>query len=439
MNQPKKPLGLWTLTALVVGNMIGSGIFLLPSDLASLGAASLISWGITAIGAFIFATLFAKLSLIVPKSGGPYIYAKTSLGSFFGFQTMFIEWIAIWVSIVGLAIASLYYLETFWPILANPKIKYTFLISIIWIITAVNIMGVRAAGRFQLFTTLIKLFPLLCIIIFGWWYFKPENLTYNIDGHFNTHIKLIADAASLTLWAFIGVESATIPYQFINNPKRNIPIATLLGTLIASIIYILSSTVIMGMLPSQILINCQFPFAIAATYIFGDLGKWIMSIGAAISCFGCINGWIFLQSQLTMVAADDNLFPKIFAKRNQAGVPAWGLIIMAILVTTILSLTLHQDLNQEFSRMISFVSATALIPYSFSAISAIILLKTHTQSKLEKAVFFTLAIIAGIYSLWEIITCSEKAIFYCVIIFFGSAILYGIGYRDNNAKPPVRH
>jgi len=430
LNVEKKQLGVWTLTSLVVGNMVGSGIFLLPTDLAKIGSISLIYWIATVVGAVLLALVLSRLSQIVPQNGGPFAYARQGLGGFIGFQTVYNYWVAIWVGNLGLIIAFLSYLAMLWPVFAQPLVGIITGVVVIWLLTFVNISGVRNAGILQLVTVVLKLIPIVLLIGFGLWYFDIANIKaiFNVA---NDTQNSVSSAASLPLWAFIGVESATIPYSSVKNPHRDIPLATLMGTVIAAIIYILSTTVVLGMLPHSVLINNASPFVAVAEMIFGSWGKWFMIVGALISCFGCINGWTMLQGQVAMAAADNNLFPGVFGVKNKRGTPALGLTITAVLESAVLLLMLDKDISEEF-RMITFMaSLAALIPYLYSSLAALILLKRQaTVISFKDKIFFLLASLAAIYSFWTITISGEKAIFYGSILLFSSALLYGWGYGN---------
>jgi APA family basic amino acid/polyamine antiporter len=422
MDNNKGKLGLWMLTALVAGNMIGSGIFLLPASLASIGSISLLSWCFTAAGAFFLAIVFSKMSSLVPKSGGPYAYAQAGFGDFIGFQTAYNYWIAIWVGNAAIVLAMVGYLAVFWPALHNQVLACVVAIATVWLLTVVNIIGVREAGFLQLITTILKFIPILLVAILGWWYFHPEYLVnaFNISG--TSNYTALSSAAAMTLWAFIGLESATIPSGEVENPKRNIPLATLLGTLIASLVYIASSTAIMGMIPAAILAKSTSPFAAAAEIIFGPWGKWLIAAGAVIACFGCLNGWTLLQGQVAMAAADDKLFPAIFAKRNKIGVPVWGLVITSLLLTMLLLLTTSPDLIKQFEFIILIAVLASLIPYLYTAISEIVLLKK--QKLQQQTLHILIALIASTYAFWAIFSSGKDIVFYGSILVYTSLPMY---------------
>lgn len=427
-NTVKKPLGFWMLTSLVVGNMIGSGIFLLPTDLARLGSSSFIAWGVTALGAFFMALILSRLSQLVPQNGGPYTYARRGLGRFIGFQTVYNHWVAIWVGNLGLAIAFVSYLAMIWPLFSQDLIGIITAVIIIWMLTFVNIAGVRAVGMLQLVTVICKLIPIILLIVFGLWYFDIANIKQIVNATAQpTHG--LSSAASLTLWAFIGVESATIPYSSVKNPQRNIPLATILGLLIAATVYIVSTTIVMGILPSAAFATGTSSFIVAAEMVFGSWGKWLMIAGALISCFGCINGWTMLQGQVAMAAADNNLFPSIFGIKNKKNVPALGLIITAILESIILFLTLDEDMQSKFELITLMASLAALIPYLYSSLAALIIFKRQTSVK--DKLLFLVSSLAAVYAFWMITISGTKVIFYGSILVFTSALLYGWGYSDD--------
>jgi APA family basic amino acid/polyamine antiporter len=423
---PEKQLGLFALTAIVVGNMIGSGIFLLPSDLARIGSISLFSWIITTFGAFALAIVFSKMSLLIPKSGGPYAYAQAGFGDFIGFQTAYNYSIALIVGNAAVAVAMVGYLTTFWPTLNTPTLACLIGITAVWLQTLVNIFGMRYVGIMAIITTILKLIPILLIAILGWWYFHPSYIveSFNTSGTSNFHA--VTTATTLTLWAFIGVESAAIPSGSVINPSRNIPLATLIGTMIAAIVYISVSTAIMGIIPATILAKSTSPFAAVAGVMFGKWGNWIIAAGAAISCFGALNGWVLLQGQVPKAAAQDNLMPKIFAKKNKAGVPAWGLVITSTLVSIFLLMTSNPDLVKQFQFIIVICALVSLLPYLYTAIAQLIILDYAIESKAKIILYITVALIAAAYSCFAIFGTGKDVLFYGSFVIFSSIPLYAL-------------
>jgi len=412
------------LITLVTGNMIGSGIFLLPSSLASIGSISLYSWILTSIGSILLALVFANLGNLVPKTGGLYIYTHKAFGPFIGFQTAYNYWIALWVGNAAIAIAMIGYLRVFFPILNSQLNTALSAIFIVWLLTFVNIIGVRKAGTLQVISTICKLIPILFICVLGWQYFHPVFLqkSFNITG--NSNFYAVSNGAVFTLWAFIGLESATIPANSAINPKRNIPIATILGTLLTAIIYIISSTVIMGMISSGELSKSTSPFADAANIIFGPIGRDIIAIGAAISCFGALNGWTLLQGQIAMAAAENRQFPKIMAKKNKKGTPAIALCITSLFITILLLMSMSSSLIKQFNLIILMATLASLIPYFFTSMGEIILLYKNGKWNSGATKHVIIAILASIYSFWTILASGQEIIFYGMILMLTSIPLY---------------
>jgi basic amino acid/polyamine antiporter, APA family len=422
----KQKLGLFALTALVAGNMIGSGIFLLPSNLARVGSISLLAWVFTAIGAFFLALVFSKMSSINPKAGGPFNYVEANLGEFMGFQTAYTYWIAVCVGNAAVVTALIGYLHVFFPKLSNPTISSITGVCIVYFLTLINMKGVRYAGAVQVATTIFKLLPLLFIALLGWGYFHPEFITKSFNVTSRPHFAAFAEAASLTMWAFLGVESATIPAGSVNNPRRNIPLATLFGTLIAAVVYIAISTAVMGMIPAKELVNSTSPFAAAAKIIVGAWGEWLIAAGAVISCFGGLNGWILVQSQVAMAAADHHLFPHLFAKRNKADVPVWGLIISSTLMCLVLVLSNDPNLVDQFKVLIDVAVAATLIAYFYTAAAEVIWITRHGGDHKLNKVNVIISLLACGYSALALFGTGQNIVFYIMMLMFSSLPLYSL-------------
>lgn len=434
-------LGLWLMTALVAGNMIGSGIFLLPSSLASYGSIGIIAWVITAIGAIFLALVFAHLSIIIPKVGGPYAYCREGFGEFLGFQIAFNYWVAVWVGNAAIVVALISYLTVFWPALATDRgVGFFVSIAVVWFFTLVNIISIRQAGILQLITTIIKILPLFIIAIFGIFFIHPHNLSdFNISGQ--SIPSALMGAATLTLWSFIGLESATVPAEAVENPTKTIPRATIIGTTITALIYILSTVAVMGVLNVHTLRVSNAPYADAASIMFGHWAGLAVGLGAVISCIGALNGWILLQGQVPLAAARDKVFPKIFARQTKSGTPIFGLIGSSILITILLLLTLRESLVTQFTLIIKLATLSQLIPYFFTAMAELVILmrKREEFSPKRFAISVTIAILAGIYAFWAIGGAGEEIVYYGALLFFSSVPLYVImKWRvGNNVISPI--
>ena len=345
-NRPKlkRSLGLSMATALVIGNMVGSGVFGLPR-VARIGTGpiSLLAWGFTGVGALLLALVFANLGRAYPQTGGPYAYARRAFGDFAGFWTAWGYWIAAWAGNAAIAVIFVSYGSVFWHSLATSNVlAFAVGLAVIWVLTLVNIAGVRESGLVQLVTTVLKFVPLVLIGIIGLFYMRSGNFTPFDPNHVSLvgHWHAISFAATLTLWAFLGLESATVPAEEVKDPERTLPRATMFGTLAATTaIYVLATVAIMGVIPAATLAKSNAPFADAAQSIFGGsmLGMSPAKLVAAvamISTFGALNGWILIQGRVPLAAAQDGLFPKQFAQvSGSRKTPVVGLVASSVLLT----------------------------------------------------------------------------------------------------------
>jgi len=428
MNKANKThkLGFWLSTSLVVGNMTGSGIFLLPAALAVYGGISIFGWIFTTIGVIFLALVFSRLSKLITKAGGPYTYTREGFGDFAGFLVVWGYWVSIWCGNAAIAVAGVGYLSVFFPLLKeNHLLSGIIAISAIWIFTFINTKSIRSVGMVQFITTILKIMPLLLFGIFGFIYFNSDHfIPFNVSDKSN--FDAIIASAALTLWAFLGLESITIPSDKVVNPKKTISQATIAGTVIAALIYISSTVAIMGIIRSSDLQVSTAPFADAAQMIWGDWASYMVALGAIISCFGALNGWILLQGQLPMAAAEDNLFPVGFKKVSKKGIPIIGIIISSILASILVSINYSKGLVQMFSFIIMLSTLTCLIPYLFSSLVEIMLYLKKKQIYYKKQLFIAISIsvLSFLYSLWAVIGLGYIIIFWGIILLMAGVPIY---------------
>ena len=401
---PARPLGLVACIALVIGNIVGSGIFLLPSSLAQYGKFALLAWVLTSIGAIALAIVFARLARLVPKAGGPYAYARAAYGDFAGFWIAWGYWICIWTGVAAVAVAFGSYLRVLIPALEGNTVGCGLAaIAAVWVLSAVNARGIRAASRVQIVTVLIKLVPLIAIGTVGLIWLKPENIDSarapEVGG-----FSAISAAAALTLWALLGIESATIPADSVRDPERTIPRATIIGTCVAAVVYIASTLAVMGAVPGEFLASSQAPFADAARHLWGDWAYYAVGIGALVSCFGTLNGWILLTAEFPRAAARDGLFPARFADINSRGVPVFSLGVGVALVTLLLALNYSgtRGLTSIFNFAILLSTLAVLIPYVFCSVAEVLIRRRSGITERPSRAFSIISAIAFLYSGWAI-------------------------------------
>lgn len=434
-----KPLGLWMGTALVVGNMVGSGIFSLPATLAPYGPISIIGWLYTTLGALILALIFSRLSRLVRGIGGPYVYTRRGFGNFPGFLVAWGYWISIWAGNAAITVSLVGYLKVLLPrILAGPIPQVLAGLTAIWCLTLVNIGGIRKAGLTQLITTLLKLVPLLMVIMMGLLYLNQDHfIPFNRSG--GSPFSAVTATAALTLWAFLGLESASIPADSIRNPRRNIPRATLLGTGFTAVIYITSTIAVMGILPADRLARTSAPFAQAAIRVWGPWAGDLIAVGAAISCLGALNGWILLQGQIPRAVALDGLFPGIFSRLNRKRAPWIALVFSSSLVTLLLLMNYTRGLVEQFTFIIMLATFTCLIPYLFCSLSELMIYRRYPRKASGKRLVTSLALgIPGFaYSLWAILGLQGRTVFWGVLLLAAGLPLYWLSRYGPLSRGPA--
>lgn len=430
MDQPErvagKKLGFWMALALVVGNMVGSGVFFLPASLAAYGGISILGWIFSSIGAFFLALVFSRLSKMIPNvSGGPYVYTHAGFGDFAGFLVAWGYWISIWCTNAGIAVALVSYLSVFIPGLAvQPVAAVLTGLGVIWLLTWVNTRGIRTAGSMQLWTTILKLLPLTLIAVGGLFYLQPAHFTpFNLSA--SSGFSAVTATATLTLFAFLGLECATIPAGEVENPEKTVPKATIWGTLIATLVYILGTVAVMGIIPPQDLQTSNAPFADAAAKIWGEGARLWVAAGVIISTFGALNGWILIQGQIPMAAARDRLFPGIFQKENRRGMPAAGIVISSLLVSALMVMNYTKGLAEAFKFMILLSTLTVLVPYLFSA-GAYSLLSFRDKTLPAKSLIPATAIatIAFGYSMWAVVGSGQETVYWGFFLLMAGIPFY---------------
>ena len=431
MNEPhpgngSRKIGLWIAVALVVGNMVGSGVFLLPASLAPFGGISLLGWLFTTAGAIMVALMLARLGRMMPEMGGPYAYTRRGIGDLAAFLVAWGYWVSIWSGNAAISVAFVGYTSVFFPALAeNPVLGAGAALSAIWLLTGISAMGVREAGIVQLATTVLKLLPLIAIGTLGLLYLDPGHFRpFNPSGE--TTFNALTATAALTLWAFTGLESATIPADSVKDPGRTIPRATILGTLVAALLYILATVGVMGILPSSELATSSAPFADAGRSIWGPWAGDLIAVGAAISAFGALNGWILLQGQMPLAAAKDGLFPKAFGKISKRGTPVTGLVISSILVTGLMALNFTASLVEQFTFIILLATLSTLIPYVFSAVAELVIfVRERERFKGERLLGSSIiAVLALLYSLWAISGTGKATVFWGFVLMLAGLPIY---------------
>nr|WP_215796381.1 histidine-histamine antiporter [Paludibacterium paludis] len=413
------------LTLVTASNMMGSGVFMLPTNLAGVGSISTYGWIVTIIGVIALALVFAKSSLLTPRAGGIVAYANDAFGPFVGFQSTMCYWISAWIGNVALLVAGVGYLSYFFPALHNPMYGCLAAIAILWAFVVLGSFGAKVAGSAQSFTASCMLVVVLGVGLVGWFWFKPQLFleVYNATGKSDGNA--IMSAASLALWGFLGVESAVVSSGQVKDPERTVPRATVFGLLIASACYVSSSTVIMGIVPHKVLVGSSAPFADAARYMFGPMAGNIASALSIIACFGSISGWLILQSEAPRAGAKAGLFPEFFAHVNKNDVPMKSLVFTGVLMTLVLAMTASPNLADQFKIIILMSVFASLMPYMYALIALPVIMISKKINRGPTFMFYTVLVVIGMaYSMFALLGSGADSLYWGTLMMVLTIPMY---------------
>jgi APA family basic amino acid/polyamine antiporter len=418
---PPRVLGFWSAVSIVMGNMIGSGVFLLPASLAVHGGGlSIAGWLVSAAGAVMLALVFARLSSQYPAAGGLYAYTRAAFGDTAGFLVAWGYWLSTVGTLAALAVALVGYLDPFVPSLVRtPPAAALLAIATIWIVIGVNVAGVALAGRVQIVTTALKLLPLIVVGIGGVFFFDAGVFAGAAPAAQPSVSGLMA-VVTLTLWAFLGLECATIPAASVRDPERTIPRATIVGTVLTALVYIASTVGVMSLVPSDALASSTAPFADGARRLIGERGGALVALGAAVSCFGALNGWTLVVGQLPMAAAADGLFPPAFARRSDRGTPAAAMVVGGVMSTGLVAMNYSRGLVELFTFIILLCTLSTLVPYVFCSL-AVWLMPGQSAPSGAAAVVSALAFLSAMLA---IVGAGAETVFYGFVLLLGGLPLF---------------
>ncbi|HEX3387065.1 MAG TPA: amino acid permease [Mucilaginibacter sp.] len=434
-------LGLWTSTSLVVGNMIGAGIFLMPSAMASFGGIGLLGWVFSAIGSFFLAKVFSNLAKLIPgANGGPYAYTRSGLGDFAGFLVAWGYCLSCCCACTGITISFIGAMSTFFPNLTkNPSAAIIAGLATIWFITWVNTRGIATSGRFQLVTTLLKLIPLLLVGLGGLFFMKWANFhPFNLSGM--PTFDAITAVAAMTMFAFVGLECATIPAGSTENSGKTIAKATTLGMLLVAIVYILGSFSVIGVIPAKALENSSTPYADAASLIYGPAARYLVGGGVAIAALGALNGWTLVLGQVPLAIAADGLFPGVFARTNKNGVPAAGMFICCAVISCLMAMNYTKGLVEQFRFLLLLATVGMLVPYLLTTASYVIIgMRQKSGAKKGLAAVLLLGLAGFLYAFWEIAGTGEKSVYYGFLFLLAGVPFYiWVSYKKTSSQPSLK-
>ncbi|PIM69482.1 amino acid permease [Streptomyces sp. JV178] len=422
-----RKFGLAAATALVMGNIIGGGIFTLPAAVAPYGTVSLVAFVVLSVAAVLLALLFGKLARRSPVTGGLYVYPRDAFGPFAGFLSAWSYWTMCWVSIAALAVGVVGYVDVLIPLGDGKVVLAVVALAALWLPAAANFAGTRYVGAVQLVSTVLKFVPLLLVATIGLFFIDTDNYgPFNASGE--SVPGAIAASAALLLYSFLGVESAAVSAGEVRDPERTVGRASVLGTVASAVVYILGTVAVFGLVPHKELVESGAPFADAVDSIAG--GSWggtVIALVAVASIVGCLNGWILLSAQMPYAAARDGLFPKPFARLGKGGVPGFGVLATAVLGTILILVNYADDPDTAFRVLVLITTFTGCVPYLLSAAAQLYWLARGTRERVRPAGLVRDLIVAGLsfaFSFWLIAGAGYAAVYQGALFLFAGIPVY---------------
>jgi APA family basic amino acid/polyamine antiporter len=445
-----KTLGLTSATSLVIGSIIGTGVFTMPAVMAGAGTVSILTLGVISVCAVLLAVLFGQLTRRVPTSdGGVYAYARHEFGDFAGFLTGWCYWITCWAGNAAIVASWVLYVESLFGI-ENPSTWTNVGIAMagLWIPAFVNLAGLRHMAWFQNVTVVLKYLPLLLVGIVGWFFVSAANYPpFNASG--GTLFDAVSIAAGVALFSFIGVETAAIAAGRVRDPRRNVGRASVVGTALSAFVYLAVTAAVMGLVPHDALVNDGAPFVAAFGTMFGT-ATWVaksVALVAVISGLGALNGWTMVTAEMPYAAARDGLFPRQFALQSRRNVPWFG-IVVSTLVASLLMVYSYAggDLGLKvFTYLVTLSVVTVAIPYFFSAVAQLAYLVSRRRKVQGGRLARDLAIaVTGVlFSLWVTAASGYQAVYQAVLLLLVGLPVYAFIKarleREGRVLEPVDH
>jgi APA family basic amino acid/polyamine antiporter len=364
----ERQLGFWMAAALVVGNIIGAGVFLLPASLAPFGANAAWGWLLTISGCLCLAVVLGLLAARI--EGGPYEYVRSTMGDLPAFLVMWSYWVSIWGGSAALSIAFTSYLSSLVRAVGNGLAAPAVAIGALWAATFVNMRGPRAAGSLQLVTTTLKLLPLIAAMV----------VAALLLGRGEASAALvpipvspggIASVAAMATFAMLGFECATLPAGKIRNPTRNVPLATVLGTLFAGLVTLAACLAVLFLLPGNVAATSAAPFADAIAPVLGPMAGSVVAAFAIVSVLGCLNGWVLCSGEVPLAMARAGIFPAWLGRTTDIGTPIPAQVLSSMVTTLLIVSNFSGSLAAVFTFVILVSTVSSLFLYVASAVAAL--------------------------------------------------------------------
>jgi arginine:agmatine antiporter len=428
-------------TFLVAGNMIGSGVFLLPATLAVTGSVTVIGWIVASVGALLLAATFAYLSQVRPEAHGLVSYTTQALGRFLGFEVGFAYWLSCVVGNLAIALAAIGYLSFFFPVLKDtPIMSALATAALIWLLTFANIMGPKVIGRLHGGSLIVGLLPILAATILGFVFFDPDMFrnSWNVTGLTDPqHVhKSDFNAVSASIvpifWAFLGLESASVCARVVKDPKKNVPMATFGGVILAAVIYIAASAAVFGVMPALVLKDSAAPFADVVGRLAGAGIAGVVAACAVLKASGTLGGWVMVAAQTTQAGVEEGYLPKVLSRPGFDHTPVRELLILGVLMTVIVFASLQPTINQQFTVLINVASNLSLAVYGLCCIA---LLRWAGELAKGAVMARVVAVLGLAFSAWSILAGDPEMLKVQGWLFVASLPLWALLWWTGRPKP----
>ena len=412
-------LGPVAAMVLVAGNMIGSGIFMLPATLGTIGSVSLIAWGLASLGALLVALVFSFLAQIRPQADGVVAYAAEGLHPAAGHVSWFAYWLNCWIGTVAVAVAATGYLAYFFPVLKAPGVSTFTTLGVIWGLTLINLVGPRVMARYGAATLILGLAPIALATVAGALAFDPEIFaaSWNVSGKPDS-VVITASVAPI-FWAFLGLESAVVAAAVIENPKRNLPIATVGGVLLAAVVYMAASAAIMGLAPASVMAASTAPFADAIKGFAGPVAASLVAFCALAKASGTVGGWVLVTAETSRSGAAAGYLPKMASEVNPDRKPTRDILVAAALMSVATIASASPTLGAQFTILINVAVILSMILYLLCAL-ALLRMSGEIEGPRRYAAIAA-AVLGGGFCAWVIAT-SDHALRTPTLVIVGLSL-----------------
>ncbi len=437
MKTTRRKMSVVQLTFVTAANMLGAGIIMLPTKLAEVGTISVISWIITSLGSLALAMTFARCGMFTTKPGGMGGYSEYAFGRIGHFMANYAYAVSIVIANVAIAISAVGYGAGFLGTIFTPLQTCLYTIALLWIAAALNFSGSRYSGKLSTITIWGAILPVLGISIIGWYWFSPATWISSWNPGNVGFSDAVGNSIALTLWSFLGLESAAVNMDAVENPKRSVPIATFVSTLGVAFIYVASTNVIAGIVPNAEILTSSAPFGLAFAYMLGSTsGKVCMGL-MVFFCAGSHLFWQFTLARVFKTSAQRGLFPKVFAQVTNADVPVKGMLLILTMQSFLALMTISPTLAAQFELLANLAVVTNVVPYMLCAAALkTLLVKEQIPSAVcnrNSSIF--LSGVSILYCIYALTTTDSLTFFSGCLAVFAGWMIYEI--RFSLLKQPL--